>query len=64
MRHRLLSCALSLEERDQFAVTAFRAFSVKTVGVASSSVGVESQSPLDARDSGDPLGVTHLPQTL
>lgn len=53
-----------LKQWDQFAVTALRAFSVKIVGVAKSTIRVKKQRLLDAQINHDPLEIMHLPQTL
>lgn len=55
---------LNLEQCNQFAVTAFRAFSVKIAGIASSTIHVKKQRLLDAQNNYDPLEIMHLPQTL
>lgn len=55
---------LNLEQCDHFAVTAFRAFSVKIVGIANSMVHVKKQRLLDAQNNYDPLEKMHLPRTL
>lgn len=55
---------LNLEQRDHFAVTAFRAFSVKIVGIANSMVHVKKQRLLDAQNNYDPLEKMDLPRTL
>lgn len=55
---------LNVEQCYQFAVTAFRAFGVRIVGIASSTIRVKNQRFLNAQNNYDPLEIMHLPQTL
>lgn len=55
---------LNVEQCNQFAVTAFRAFGVRIVGIASSTIRVKNQRFLNAQNNYDPLEIMHLPQTL